>query len=269
MGGVNGFSTPMDTGGGYQPPSLEYDFTFDGGFIPGYDWVNKPMIQVVIAAVFLLVVWLLGSRKLSVVPGRRQFFFEIAYDFVRNGIARDMIGGRDFHKYVPFLLSLFFFIVVNNTFGVFPLFMYPTFANIGYVWALALLSWFVYVVSGFQRHGLNYIRLQTLPAGTPWLLAPVLIPIEFLSNFIVRPVTLALRLFGNMLAGHAMVLVFVVGGTYLLTQTGSLGLQAAGGISLLFSFAIFGFEIFVAVLQAYIFTVLTAIYISSSISEDH
>jgi F-type H+-transporting ATPase subunit a len=96
----------------------------------------------------------------------------------------------------------------------------------------------------------------------------LIIPLEFLSNFIVRPITLALRLFANMFAGHLVVLVFVVGGTLLL-ESGQLFYMAAGGVSLLFSFAIFGLEIFVGVLQAYIFTVLTAQYVSSALAEEH
>ncbi|MDN5724636.1 MAG: F0F1 ATP synthase subunit A [Propionibacteriales bacterium] len=259
----------MEAGGGYEPPSLEKDFTFHGGFIDGVDWVNKPFVQALIAAVIILIFWLLISRKASAVPSKSQFLGEMAYDFVRNGIARDMIGGTDFRRYTPYLVALFSFLVVNNLFGMFPLFMYPTMANIGYAWGLALLAWVIYNVAGFQKHGMAYLKLQTVPSGTPWWLLPLMVPIEFLSNFIVRPVTLALRLFGNMLAGHAMVLVFVVGGTFLLTSVGNIGYQVAGGVSLLVSFAIFAFEMLVAVLQAYIFTVLAAVYISSAISEEH
>ncbi|MFW6598568.1 F0F1 ATP synthase subunit A [Propionibacteriaceae bacterium Y2011] len=259
----------METGDEWQPPSLDKDFTFSGGFIPGVDWVNKPFIQAIIAAVIILVFWLVVSRKLKVVPSKSQFLAESAYNFVRNGIGRDMIGGKDFHRYVPYLVALFFFVLVNNLFGLFFPFMYPTTANIGYVWGMALLSWVIYNVAGFHKHGLKYIKLQTVPGGTPWWLLPLLIPIEFLSNFIVRPLTLALRLFGNMLAGHAMVLVFVVGGTFLLTSVGNIGLQLAGGVALIFSFAIFAFELLVAGLQAYIFAVLSAVYVSSAISDDH
>ena len=94
-------------------------------------------------------------------------------------------------------------------------------------------------------------------------------PIEALSNFIVRPLTLGLRLFGNLFAGHLVVLVFVVGGSYLLTQSGNVLYQVAGGVSLLFSFGIFALELLVSSLQAYIFTVLTAQYVASSLAEDH
>lgn len=254
-------------GGGYHPPGLE-DFEFNGGFIPGVDWFNKPLVQAILSVILILAFWLIVSRKLKTVPGKGQFVGEYLYNFVRNGVARDMIG-PDFRPYVPYLLGLFCFIWVNNLFGLFPLFMFPTFSNIGYAWGLAAMSWIIYNVAGIKKHGLRYFKNSLLPAGVPWPLWIVIIPIEFLSNFIIRPITLALRLFGNLLGGHLVVLVFVVGGTYLLTQAEGIGLNIAGGFTLLFSFAIFALELLVVSLQAYIFTVLTASYVASAVADEH
>ncbi|OYN98960.1 F0F1 ATP synthase subunit A [Enemella evansiae] len=261
---------PLEGGGGYKPPSLE-DFRFNG--LPGWwdsapAWLNKPFVMAVIAAVLVIVVWLLASRKLTVLPSKRQFFWEYIYDFIRNGVARDALG-HDFRRYLPYLLGLFSFIWVNNVFGVFPLFMFPTFSNVGYAWGLAILSWIIYNAAGIARHGGKYFKNSLFPAGVPAPLYILITPIELLSNFIVRPVTLGLRLFGNMFAGHLVVLVFVVGGTYLLTESQGLFYKFAGGVSLVFSFAIFALELLVATLQAYIFTVLTAQYVASSLAEDH
>lgn len=257
-------------GGGHEPykaPSTE-DFVFDGGFIPGVEWFNKPLVQAIIAALLVILFWVIASRKLKVVPSKGQFASEYLYNFVRNSISRDILG-HDFRKYLPYLLALFSFIWVNNLFGMFFPFMFPTFSNIGYAWGLALLSWLIYNVAGIRANGLKYFKNSLIPAGVPVPLWPIIIPIEFLSNFIVRPLTLALRLFGNLFAGHLVVLVFVVGGAWLLTQSSNIFYRISGGVSLLFSFAIFALELLVASLQAYIFTVLTAQYVASATAEEH
>ncbi|HNV11140.1 MAG TPA: F0F1 ATP synthase subunit A [Propionibacteriaceae bacterium] len=256
---------PLEGGGGYEAPSVE-SFRFPG--IGPIEWMNKPFWQAVIAALLVIGLWLWAARGLKVVPSKRQYFAEYLYDFVRNGIARDILG-HDYRKYLPYLLALFSFILVNNWFGEFFLFMLPTFSNVGYAYGLALMTLAIYVVAGFRKHGLGYIKKSLIPEGVPWYLYWLIIPLEFLSNFITRPVTLALRLFANMFAGHLVVLVFVVGGSFLLTYEHNLIYNIAGGVSLLFSFAIFGLELFVGGLQAYIFTVLTAQYVSSSIADEH
>lgn len=261
---------PMETGGGeggWHTPSLE-DFEFIGGF-GGPDWVNKPFVQAVMAAVIVIVLWLLASRKLRTVPSKRQFLNEYFYNFIRNGVALDTLGERDFRRYLPYLLGLFSFIWVNNLMGLFPLLMFPTFSNIGYAWGLVALTYIIYNVAGIARHGLKYFKNSLLPAGVPWPLWFVIIPIEFLSNFVIRPLTLGLRLFGNLLAGHLVVLVFVTGGAYLLFYSEGAINRIAGGASLIFSFGIFALELLVSSLQAYIFTVLTAQYVASSLAEDH
>lgn len=256
-------------GGGYTPPRLE-DFVFDG--MPGWwdqpAWINKPFIQVVIGAALVIIVWLIAARRLKVLPSKGQFFWEYVYDFIRNGVARDALG-HDFRRYLPYLLGLFSFIWVNNMFGLFPFFMFPTFSNVGYAWGLALLSWVIYNGAGIARHGGKYFKNSLFPAGVPWPLYILITPIELLSNFLVRPLTLGLRLFGNLFAGHLVVLVFVVGGAYLLTEAHGAFYKFAGGMSLLFSFAIFALELLVGTLQAYIFTVLTAQYVASSLAEEH
>lgn len=261
---ISGLLIPLE-GSGYTPPGVK-DFHFDGGFIPGVDWFNKPVVQALISVVLILGYWLWASRRLKVVPTKSQFLAESIYDFVRNGIARDILG-HDYKKYLPYLLGLFCFILVNNLFGVFFLFMYPTFSNIGFAYGLALLSWLIYVGAGFKKHGFGYLRKALIPEGVPWYLYPLIVPLEFLSNFVTRPITLAMRLFANLFAGHLVILVFVVGGSYLISLGG--GMIAAGTVSIIFSFAVFALEIFVGALQAFIFTVLTAQYVSSSLADEH
>ncbi|MGV8910300.1 MAG: F0F1 ATP synthase subunit A [Propionicimonas sp.] len=231
-------------------------------------WVNNHLLQAVIGAAVVIAFWLWMAHAQKVVPGRRQFVGEYLYNVIRNTIARDILG-HDYRKFLPYLVALFSFILVNNLFGEFVLFMFPTFSKIGYAYALALLTFILYNAAGISKSGLlGYLKKSTLPAGVPKALWVLIIPLEFLSNFIVRPITLALRLFANLFAGHLVVLVFVVGGTLLIENPDFL-LKAAGGVSLIFSFAIFGLEIFVGALQAYIFTVLTAQYVSSALAEEH
>ena len=247
-------------------PPGPHSFDYPGLF--GTTWINKPLLQAVIAAVLIIVFWILVSRKPKIVPTKFQFAVEYIYDFVRNGIARDLLG-HDFKKFLPFLLMIFSWTLVNNWFGELFVFMLPTFSKIGYAYALAALAWLVYVGAGFQRHGLRYLKLQLIPEGVPAYLYIMIIPLEFLSNFIVRPITLSLRLFANMFAGHLVVMVFVFGGEILLLTSGNIFYNVSGAISILFSFAILFLELFIGALQAYIFTVLTAQYISSSIAEAH
>ncbi|MGL5247091.1 MAG: F0F1 ATP synthase subunit A, partial [Brooklawnia sp.] len=138
-----------------------------------------------------------------------------------------------------------------------------------YSWGAVVLVLFIYVWAGFRKHGIGYLRKALIPEGVPWYLYIIIIPVEFLSAFITRPLTLGVRLFANMFAGHLAVVVFVVGGSYLLTQADGIVLKAGGGVALLFSILFMLFEMFIGALQAYIFTILTAQYISSSISESH
>lgn len=243
------------------------------GVLP--DWVNNHAAQAVIAAILIILFWVWMARGQKIVPGRRQTLGELAYDLVRNSIARDILG-HDYRKYLPYLLAIFSFILVNNLFGQFFLFMFPTFSKIGYAYGLALCTFVLYNAAGIKKWGFGtYMRKMTLPEGVPVFLAWLIIPLEFLSNFIVRPFTLALRLFANLFAGHLVILVFVIGGTFLLTQRSPLGefgvpiLTTAGVVALIFSFAIFALELLVGFIQAYIFTVLTAQYVSSAIAEEH
>ncbi|WP_373277312.1 F0F1 ATP synthase subunit A [Granulicoccus phenolivorans] len=267
---------------GYHAPGVQSFHYTDPGwtfFAQGSwlnTWINKSTLQALIAAILVIVFWLVASRKLKIVPTKGQFFSEYVYDFVRNGIARDILG-PDYRRYTGYLVGLFSFLLINNWFGETFIFMYPTFSNIGYAYALAIMTWVIYIGAGIARHGFGkFMKKSLLPPGVPPYLWILIIPLEFLSNFITRPITLALRLFANLFAGHLVVLVFVVGGWFLMTYPSqsaatemNLGYNIAGVISIVFSFAILALELFIGALQAYIFTVLTAQYVHSSLADDH
>ena len=270
--GPLGLIIPMEGGGAddahHWPPGVH---SFDPKpFFPdaGMDWLNTYLLQAVIATVLVIGVWLWFAKDQRVVPGFKQWIGEQLYNLVRNGIGREALG-PDYRRFTPYLVALFSFILVNNLFGQFFLSMFPTFSRVGYAYGLALLSWLLYNGVGIAKHGLGgYLKLMTMPKGVPGPLYAIIIPLEVLSNFIVRPITLALRLFANLFAGHLVVIVFVVGGSMLLENADFL-YKIAGGASLLMAFPIFGLELFIGALQAYIFTVLTAQYVASSLAEDH
>jgi F-type H+-transporting ATPase subunit a len=253
-GGVHSWKTPDET-----------DFEFDGWF--GTTWFTKPMLLAIIGFVVVLAFWLIASRGLKVIPSKAQFFAEYVYDFVRN-IGHDMIGPGH-RRYTPYLLTLFSFVLVSNWFGEFFVFMFPTFSRVSYAYAAAILTFLAYVISGFAKHGFGYLRVALIPSGVPVWLYPVIIPLEFLSSFITRPLTLSVRLFANMFAGHMSIMVFIGGGAALLGWANNSFYNATGVLALLFGVAMMFLELFIGFLQAYIFTILAAQYIGSSVGAAH
>ena len=230
--------------------------------------VTKPMLQLVLAGVIIFGILYLASRKRAMVPGRLQFAGESAYGFVRNSVARDIIGSADFMRFVPYLVTVFFFLLLNNLFGSIPFIQFPTFSRAGMVYGLAGLSWIIYNYVGVRKHGfLGYLKLQCVPAGIHGPMLVLLVPLEFMSNILVRPVTLALRLFANMFAGHLLLILFTTGGLYLLEQ-GGIG-YVAGPMAWVLAIAIAFLELLVQFLQAYVFTLLNAMYISGALADEH
>jgi F-type H+-transporting ATPase subunit a len=231
--------------------------------------VTKPMLQLVLAGVLVFGFLYLASRKRAMVPGKLQFAGESAYGFVRNSVARDIIGSHDFMRFVPYLVTVFFFILLNNFFGSIPFIQFPTFSRSGMVYGLAALSWIVYNYVGIRKHGfLGYLKLQCVPGGITGPILALLVPLEFMSNLIVRPVTLALRLFANMFAGHILILLFAIGGEYLLVHGATL-IKPVGILAWLLFIAISFLELLVQFLQAYVFVLLNAMYISGALADEH
>jgi len=264
--------------GGFTPPGPgDFDLPPIGGGHETFDWlgqshyigVTKPMLQLVLAAVLVFGFFYVTARKQAMVPGRMQFIGEQAYGFVRNSMGRDIIGSHDFMRFVPYLFTLFFFILLNNLFASLPGVQFPTFSRSGMVYALAGMSWIVYNAVGIKKHGfIGYLKLQSVPAGVGGPILLLLVPLEFLSNIVVRPVTLALRLFANMLAGHLLLILFALGGQYLIVE---MAIQYAPvGILAWVMFILISFlELLVQFLQAYVFVLLNAMYISGALADEH
>ena len=255
--------------GGFEAPGTE-DFYWPviGG---DSNWaITRPMVVMAISVVLLAWFFVTVAGRLTVVPSKRQWVAEQAYGFVRNSIARDVIGAKDFRPYIPLLMTLFTLILFNNVMGVLPFVQFPTFSRIAFPIVLTLIVYVVYHTVAIRRkHGvINYLK-SLVPPGLPLWLRPIMFFLEVLTYFIIRPLTLALRLFGNMLAGHLMLLVFILGGEYLLLHGSSIFIQLSGILGLAFGVVMTFFELLVQFLQAFIFTLLTALYISDAVSEHH
>jgi F-type H+-transporting ATPase subunit a len=249
---------------GFEAPGVE-DFQLPPIFGP----VTKPVLELALAAIIVVVLFRLAVRKPQLVPSKTQFLGESFHGIVRNSIAKDMIG-PEFLRYVPFLTALFAFILVNNLFGIIPFIQFPTFSHPGVPYALALLVWVIFTVVGIRHHGLGgYLRISTWPPDVPWWVRIILTPIEFISNIILRPVTLSLRLFGNMFAGHLLLLLFILGGQYMLLTADSILLKILSPFAFLMAIVFTFFEAFVQVVQAYIFVMLAASYIGTVLADDH
>ena len=254
---------------GFEAPGPA-NFDLPGFFQIGDASFTKPMFQLVLAAVLVFGFFWLASRRASLVPGRLQFAGESAYNMVRNSIGRDIIGAHDFVKFVPYLVTLFFFILVNNLFASIPGIQFPTFSRASMAYALAAMSWVIYNAVGIKKHGfLGYLKLQCVPSGVTPVMYPLLVPLEFFSNIVVRPATLALRLFANMFAGHLLLILFATGGLYLISEYGGAIGAVSGVMAWVLAIAISFLEMLVQFLQAYVFTLLNAMYIQGALADEH
>ncbi|TCO57369.1 F0F1 ATP synthase subunit A [Actinocrispum wychmicini] len=251
--------------GDFVPPGVD-DF-----FLPPiFGGVTKPMVLLVLSVVIIAAFFLVAASKLKIVPNRFQFAAESVYDFSRNSIAREQIGAKEFRPYVPLILAMFTFVLVNNLFGVIPILQFPTFAHIGFPIALSVFVVYpVYHLSGIRKHGIGkYLKYQLMPSGIPKPIYILLTPIEIFTKFFMNPITLAIRVFAAMFAGHLILLVFTLGGEYLLTEASG-PLKPVSVLAWAFAIAMTFLEAFIQVIQAYIFALLTAGYIGAALAEDH
>jgi F-type H+-transporting ATPase subunit a len=215
----------------------------------------------------ILVFWLGTRRKDALVPaGLFQNAAESGVGFVRNQVIMQTIGPEGL-GYLPYLTALFFFIFFSNITEIIPGVQFPANARFGMPLALALLTWVIYNVVGVVKQGpLHYVKNSIIPPGVPKAILPLVVIIELVSTFIVRPFSLMVRLFANMLAGHLILVTFAA-------LTAGLWALKVTVVIAPFSFALLvamtGFEILVSFLQAFIFTILTAVYIGSSMHPDH
>lgn len=231
--------------------------------------INKSMVLLVAAALIVITYFMLATRRMAVVPGKGQFIAESIYDLCRNRIARDQIGSAEFRPFVPLIFALFSFILVNNLFGIIPVIYFPTLTHIGFPLAMSLLVVYpVYHFVGIRKHGIGrYLKKELFPPA-PWPVYILLAPIEFLTKFVFNPLTLALRVFAAMLAGHLLLLVFILGGEFLVFEASGWNI-VPGFFSWVFAIVITFLEALIMLIQAYVFSVLSASYIGAALAEGH
>jgi F-type H+-transporting ATPase subunit a len=254
----------------FEPPSTK-DFVWRcwGGSlnVGGVEFCfNFIMLLVLGGFVLLLSFFYFGLRKPRVVPGKWQSLTELGIQFVRENIAFPMLG-HESDRYMPLLVTLFFAIFFWNIFEVVPGINFSSNSRIAFPLVMALIAWVVYNTVGIRKHGfVGYMKHVMLPPGAPAPLYILLVPIEFVTQILIRPITLSVRLWANFLAGHFLLAVFFLG-TVAMLQGGWIAIFAPFSFGI--GVALVGFEIFVSVLQAFIFAILTASYIGGAMAEEH
>lgn len=228
--------------------------------IAGFDvsFSNSALFMVVaVAAIYYLLTQ--GMKPGALVPGRLQCLAETFYEFVAN-LVRDN-AGNDARPYFPFVFSVFMFVLFGNMLGMIP-YTFTFTSHIIVTFALAMVVFVFVTVLALMKHGMHFFSFF-MPHGAPIALAPILIPIEVIS-YLMRPVSLSIRLFANMMAGHTMLKVFAGFTVMMISGLGALGF-VAGLLPLAINIALTGFEFLVAFLQAYVFSILTCLYIRDAL----
>jgi F-type H+-transporting ATPase subunit a len=226
-----------------------------------------------LAVLVILVLWLwLGTRRMKLVPNRRQALTEYLLGFPRNSIVIETLGEKDGRRFMPLLMTVFFVTLGMNLTGIVPGAQLAGTSIIGIPLIEAVVIYVVFIYAGLRKNGGGFFKAALFPPGAPWPLYFLLVPVEFLSTFVVRPISLTLRLLMNLVAGHMLLALcwaatqfFLV--TLLFTDGQPLGLLGIGSFA--FGVIFFGLELFVALLQAYIITILGAIYIQLALAEEH
>jgi len=258
-------SSHLGSGCGFPAPSIN-DFYFTPLFSIGSFHVDKSILLVFLSVVIVLTFFWFAFRNPKLVPRGVQNVAELGIFFVRDQILRPQLGVRG-DKWLPFLTSLFFFIWINNIFGILPILYFPSMSKFGYPLALTVMVWLIYMYIGMKHQGAwGYFRNMAVPPGAPWWILPLLAPLELISNIFIRPFTLSVRLFANMLAGHVLLLVFALATWYLLNLSYHLVFSAVSFVVLI---ALTLLELLIQLLQAFIFTILTAFYISGAYESAH
>lgn len=256
-------------GGGFSPPSLA-DFFPPALLFGGTPFeINRVMAIRLLMTGVLIGFFFLALRSPKIVPRGVQNVGEIALDFVKVQIADEILGKKNGTRFLPVITSIFFMVLVMNVTGVIPLLNISSNAVIGAPLVLAVLAYFTFNYAGIKQKGFGgYLKSSVIVPGLPWPLHFLVLPIEFISTFILRPVTLTIRLLANMLAGHILLVLFFSATSYFLFEA-SAGLKVIGPVTLVVGFAFTLFEILVAFLQAYIFALLTAVYLDLALAEEH
>jgi F-type H+-transporting ATPase subunit a len=261
--------------GQFSPPSI-MEFYPEAIFFAGTPFeLNRIMlIRLFVMTALIVLFWLWTSKfkkaykENILVPSRFQLMGEISLNFVRKSIAHEQLGEKDGDRFLPLLATIFFVTLGMNITGIIPGFNIAGTSVIGLPIVMALAAYFTFIYAGVKRHKMKFFTANLFPSGVPKPFYVLVTPIELLSTFILRPVTLALRLTMNMIAGHLLlVLCFSATQFFFFNADGFFKLFGAG--TFVFGFAFTVFEILVSFLQAYVFTLLTTVYIQLALADEH
>ncbi|RJL24504.1 F0F1 ATP synthase subunit A [Bailinhaonella thermotolerans] len=256
-------------GGEFHAPGLELfqwdSFAGEGG----PTWFAKPALLASLGVLILIVVAFASFAKPKMVPRGVQGIGELGYLFVRDQIARPFLG-KDADRFMPFLFSLFFFVWIMNLFGVIPVAQLPVTSRMAFPAVLALMVYVMFLYYGIKTQGFGgFLKNMTVPPGLPKWVYIMATPIEFLSTFILRPFTHAVRLMGNMLAGHILLALFsVVAYHFLVEQLTPLG-APVGVLGVVMTIVFTAFEMFIQFLQAYVFAFLASMFLGEALHPAH
>ncbi|MGW0958989.1 F0F1 ATP synthase subunit A [Streptomyces gelaticus] len=255
------------SGCGFPGPGL-HSFLFEPifGDADSNIYFNKTMLLALLGTVIIVGFFWAAFRKPKVVPGKLQMVAEAGYDFVRRGIVYETLGKREGEKYVPLMVSIFFFVWMMNLWSIIPLAQFPVTSIIAYPAALALTVYVLWMSITFKRHGfVGGLKNLTGYDKSLGPVLPLIMVIEFFSNVLVRPFTHAVRLFANMFAGHTLLLLFTIASWYLLNGIGI----AYAGVSFVMVIVMTAFELFIQAVQAYVFVLLACSFIQGAVAEHH
>ena len=226
--------------------------------------VNKVVLLEWLAAILVGWFFFAARRQRELVPKGVQNMAESVIDFIHNGIILQTIGSEGM-GWTPFLMTLFTFIFVCNIFEIIPVIQMPVTARIALPMFMTLVVFFIYHIVGLRSQGVGgYFKSMLFPPGVPKFLYVLVTPIEFLTFFFTRPLSLAVRLFANLLAGHLLLVTFSILTAALFAST-----YVGAVVPFALLVALYAFEVLVSVLQAFIFTILTAVYIGGAMHPEH
>jgi F-type H+-transporting ATPase subunit a len=256
-------------GSGFDTPSIADFFPSPVLFAGTPFEINRLQIVRFIAAGLLILAFVVAARRAKLVPGRFQNIIEMILDFVRVNVAEEILGKARAPRYVALLTTLFVSILAFNITSVIPGLNIAGSSLIGIPLLLAVWVFLMYIGAGIKAQGVGgFLKSSLFPPGVPAFMYVMLTPIEFLTVFVIRPATLAIRLMANMVAGHLMLVLCFSATQYFLIEAVP-AMKVFGALTFVSAFALTLFEVFVAALQAYIFVVLTAVYISLSVEQEH
>ncbi len=265
----------VEYGGKWELPPVNELFEFEPfalqNFARGAFAFNRVALLTLLASLIAATLFLVAFRKPKLVPGRFQSACEGLVEFIRDQIAVEAMGHEGV-KWVPLLTTIFLFVWINNLFEIVPFINFPPTSRMALPAFLAVMVYLLFIFQGFRHQGFGYLKNTLFPPGAPKLLYLLLTPIEFISTFIARPLTLAVRLFANLIAGHIILTLIFITIHAFLTVPGLTEFSKGfpiGVVALIAAPLLIGFELVVGLLQAYIFTILTAVYIGGSIHPEH